>query len=68
MVAAFRKSLNDAGYFEGQNMAIEYRWAEGEYDRLPCRPADLVSRQVSVMIASTRLQCSRPERQPRPFS
>ena len=53
MVAAFRKSLNDAGYFEGQNMAIEYRWAEGEYDRLPALAADLVSRQVSVMIASS---------------
>ena len=51
MTAALRKSLNDAGYIEGQNVAIEYRWAEGQFDRLPDLAADLVRHQVSVMFA-----------------
>jgi putative tryptophan/tyrosine transport system substrate-binding protein len=49
MTAAFDKSLNDAGYIHGQNVAIEYRWAEGQLDRLPELAADLVRRQVSVI-------------------
>ena len=51
MTAALRKSLNDAGYIEGQNVAIEYRWAEGQFDRLPDLAADLVRHQVSIIFA-----------------
>ena len=50
---AFLRGLNDAGFFEGRNLAIEYRWdEEGRYDRLPMMAADLVGRRVAVLFAS----------------
>jgi putative tryptophan/tyrosine transport system substrate-binding protein len=52
MATAFRKSLNQSGYFENQNIRIEYRWAEGRLERLPELAADLVGRQVSVIFAA----------------
>jgi putative ABC transport system substrate-binding protein len=53
MVAAFREGLKDTGYVEGQNAAIEYRWANGQYDRVPSMAAEVVRRKVAVIVANT---------------
>jgi len=53
MIGAFREGLKETGYVEGQNVAIEYHWAEGRYDRLPAMTTELVARKVAVIVANT---------------
>src|SRR5262249_17758484 len=52
-VASIRKGLRKTGFMEGETVAIEYRWAEGQYDRLPAMAADLVRSRVDVIMAIT---------------
>ena len=57
LVAAFHHGLNEGGFVEGQNVAIEYRWAERQTERLPALTADLIYRRVSVIVASGGNRC-----------
>ena len=53
MAAAFKKGLKEAGYADGHNLTIEYRWADNRYERLPALAADLVDRRVDVIFANS---------------
>ena len=58
-VAAFKRGLSDTGFIEGRNVAIEFRWARGNYDLLPALAGDLVRRQVSAIVAGSSEKVTR---------
>jgi putative ABC transport system substrate-binding protein len=66
-MAAFHSGLKEVGYVERQNVALEYRWAEGQYEKLPELAAELVRRQVAVIVAVTNAGALAGSRRPRPF-
>ena len=66
LLEAMRAGLADHGYVEGQSIAIEYRWADGKYDRLPALAGELVRLKVELIITQARPRPSRPRRRPRP--
>jgi putative tryptophan/tyrosine transport system substrate-binding protein len=67
LVAAFRQGLSESGYVEGQNLVIEYRWADGDYEKLPRLAADLVGRRVSAIFAIGPPAVMPPRWRPRRF-
>jgi hypothetical protein len=62
LLGAFRQGLRDTGYEDGRNVRIEYRWADGQYDRLPSLAADLVRQQVRVLVTTGALLLRWPQR------
>jgi putative ABC transport system substrate-binding protein len=64
MVAGFRRGLSEAGLVEGRNIAIDYRWAEGQYERLPTLANELVHRGVAVLVATGGEPAALAARQP----
>jgi putative ABC transport system substrate-binding protein len=63
LAAAFRRGLSQVGFIEGRNVVVEYRWAEGHYERLPELAADLVRRRVAVLVARVASRQALPPRQ-----
>jgi putative tryptophan/tyrosine transport system substrate-binding protein len=67
LLSAFRAGLKDADYVEGQNVAIDLRWGEGQYSRLPTLAAELVGKRVDVIMAGGPPELWQPKRRPKQF-